>query len=178
MFLCRGKSPQRLISNACPNTKVLISDHQGGIDLLKLLPLAEAARAKNPIKYGLIPLIGPSSQEPSNYEVIGLSSDMRRAISGPRAITPLDRIDVPAHLSTIYFLVLDNRPITNSTSDEEELVEEDNEQREDGIILVMSFFFGLVCDDNEVRIPVASSHKVGVRVRSKIQSDEMTGQGI
>ena len=62
LFLCEEKSPQAIIYNFCPNTNVEISDMEGAIVLKKLMPLAEAARAKNPIKFGTTPFIGPGSK--------------------------------------------------------------------------------------------------------------------
>ena len=65
----------------------------------------------------------------------------------------------------------------DSASDEDEEVEEDSDHKDDDTLNIISFFFGLVCDD-EVRIPVTTSNKTGVKVSRKICYTSPTGQGI
>jgi len=77
---------------------------------------------------------------------------MKRAISGPDVVTPSEKIKAPGHLEVLYFLVTDNRATSklDTSSDEEE----DKYPVVVGSIQINAFIFGLVCDDNEVRIPV------------------------
>ena len=109
MFLCDEKAPQGAINNFGPNTNVEIADMEGTINLKKIMPLAEAARARNPIKFGTTPFIGKDSKEPLIYQAIELSADKKRVISGPRVMMQRDRIDVPVPLS---FLCLTTDQVT------------------------------------------------------------------
>ena len=102
------------------------------------MPLAEAARARNPIKFGTTPFIGKDSKEPLIYQAIELSADKKRVISGPRVMMQRDRIDVSVPLSTLYFFVSDNQ-----SSDEDEESDEDSDQKDDGTLKIIAFFFGL-----------------------------------